>query len=1553
MNARSAFPATGAKGGVVAALRRILSASALPGEADTLSARQRDDIVAFMIEVSGKRVSGVPALKIKSSGTAVEGHRRMQLVIVNDDMPFLVDSVAQAVAAHALDVSRLLHPVLSLRRTAGGGLKEILAAPEEGSTKESFLYMEIERADARTRRALEQEILVTLTKVRAAVADWPRMREALQTDAANLPAGEDQTLLQWFLDNNLTQLGHQIEHADGSITEAQGVLRADRAPLWSEKDRAAAFAWFEAGGEAPLIVKSDRLAEVHRRVPMDMLVVPQRKGRKVKALSVHAGLWTSAALKAPSDKVPVLRARLTAIEKKYGFTAQGHASKALRHVLSTLPHDLLIGFDPEAMEHVALTAMSLADRPRPKLVIVPGALHRHLFVFVWLTRDEISTGRRLLIGSLLEQAANSPMSNWAMELGDGDLALLRFTFDLPEGATIPDEKELDQQIAEMLRGWSLAVEAALAEKYSPTRATRLAIGWASSFPASYRERYYPREAARDIARLAALAGPESRGVRFYKAPTDRAETLRLKIYRTSGLVMLSDAVPVLENFGFSVLKEVPTRLANSSNAQIYEFMVSAGSGALVDRVLARAELIEAALAAVLEGSAENDPFNQLITAAELTPREALLYRAWFRYMRQAGAAYGIQTVVDTLKRAPQATRGIIDLFKALHEPGRRNGKDVAAVDEAIASALASISAIDDDRILRWMRSFVKATLRTNAFVGAGEEALAFKLDSAGIPGLPAPVPWREIWVYSPRVEGIHLRGGPIARGGLRWSDRRDDFRTEILGLMKAQVVKNAVIVPTGAKGGFYPKQLPSVADRDAWLAEGTESYRIFIRALLAVTDNIVKDTVVRPKGIVVRDDDDPYFVVAADKGTATFSDVANQIAIDHGFWLGDAFASGGSQGYDHKAMAITARGAWISVQRHFMEMGVDIQKQSIRVAGCGDMSGDVFGNGMLLSKALKLVAAFDHRHIFLDPDPDPAKSWKERSRLFKLPRSSWADYNEKLISRGGGIFPRTQKSIPLSPQVKAMLGIDEDSIDPSALISAILRSSVDLLWFGGIGTYIKAQAEANSQVGDPGNDALRVNGEEVKARVIGEGANLGVTQAGRIEFATKGGRINTDFIDNSAGVDCSDNEVNIKIPLNREMIEGRLSFEDRNALLKDMTTDVAVLVLEDNRLQTLALSLSESDAVSSLSSHIRVIEILETQGRLNRAVEGLASNDMLNRRAQDGRGLVRPELAVLLSHAKLALQAAIEQSTLPSDPLLNPLLIGSFPKLMRERFEQPLLDHRLRNEIVATELANLMINRLGFVMPFELAEEEGVGLTQVAAAYVAVDQLLDIESLWQSIESSKVSETSRLTLLRLAGSAVRRHIADLLRTAPTHQSPAELVAMIAPSVEKLNAALSDLLRREARQEADGLRERLSETGATASLIERIARLTEQDGTIGNAMLSRRSGMDELAATHAYVSLGEALGLDWARVAVGRVAPTDSWERLLVAGLARDFEQLRLNFLSRMPAKDPVDGVKRWLAEHDMEVAQFHSFIERAKDAPFPTTAMLAQIASQARLLLER
>jgi glutamate dehydrogenase len=1534
-------------------LATLLRQGALPGELDDYSAEEGREAAAFIAVCAGKRQPGSALVRVESTGSAL-GHRRMRIGIVNDDMPFLVDSVAQAIAARGLIIHRLFHPVICTTRDDDGCLKAVEPLCEDRSRRESIIYIEVDRADAKVRQELAAELQNVLSDVRAAVTDWRAMQANMHAQADLVRDPEGQALLHWLADGAMTLLGYEIERPGQQPSGGLGIMGKSDQPT-DEGGSEGAIGYFEKGGQEPLIAKADLRSNVHRRVPLDLIVVPLRERGKIAGIGVHAGLWTSQALSAPIEEVPVLRRQLAALEKDFGFDPSGHGGKALRHALAALPRDLMVNLAPEDVKALVSTSISLADRPRPALMLVRSILRGHMFAFVWLPRDELTTRRRVQIGEMIEQASAGEITNWSVDLGDGDLALLRFTLNVDAKRKTPDVKALDRKLDDMVRGWVPSVEAALAKLVSGTRATKLALTYAPCFPPAFRSRYPAEDAALDIIHLDALTDDQKRGVRLYRLDIDPEAQLRLKIYRKHDLVPLSDVVPVLENFGFHVLKETPTRLEDGNQGHIHEFAVVTSDRAPCGPAIARAEVVQSVIEAVLEGRSENDAFNQLLVSVGLSPEGVVWFRAWFRYLRQTGLSYSQVTVVEALRRAPAVAKGLIALFEAMHDPDLKGARAeaVEAAERKIERGLADVAAIDEDRILRLLRGIIQACLRTNAYAPSGAEALAFKLDSKLVPNLPAPRPWREIWVYSPRLEGIHLRGGPIARGGLRWSDRRDDFRTEILGLMKAQLVKNAVIVPTGAKGGFYPKQLPPSSNRDAWLAEGTEAYRIFIRTLLSVTDNIVGNKVIDPDRVIGNDGDDAYFVVAADKGTATFSDVANAIAIDRKFWLGDAFASGGSNGYDHKAMGITAKGAWVSVQRHFREMGVDVQTDTIRVAGVGDMSGDVFGNGMLLSKAIKLVAAFDHRHIFLDPDPDPAKSWKERARMFALPRSSWADYDAKLISKGGGIFPRSQKSIPLSPEVREMLGLDVEEIEPAALIGAILQAKVDLLWFGGIGTYVKARGESQQEVGDPSNDAIRVNAADLRTKAIGEGANLGITQAARIEFAQLGGRINTDFIDNSAGVDCSDNEVNIKIPLNGEMIEGRLGLEERNLFLAEMTDDIAVIVLEDNRLQTLALSIAERSGAQGLPQQVRVIEMLEESGRLNRAVEGLDTNEELLRRAQQNRGLTRPELAVLLSSSKMALQAAIEETSWTDDPTLVPELLAAFPRAMQARHRDAILNHRLKKEIIATKVANRIVNRLGITAAFALTEEEGASFGQAAAAFLAAERLFDMPALWHELDTADLPEQVRLALFEQAAMGLELHVADLLRVTSPTLSPGEIVATLSPGLAKLKAMVDDLLRPETRGEANSLREHLDALGAPAEIAKKIVRLYELNGAVGLSMLGQKQKIDEVQLTRAYTRLGEALGLDWALHAATTFRAHDQWERLLTAGLARDFEQLRLEFLERRKAADPTEVVDKWVAEQGPRIAQFRGTVERARTASITTAPMLAQIATQARVLLAR
>ncbi|SFG14908.1 glutamate dehydrogenase [Novosphingobium sp. CF614] len=1550
--------------------------SLLPGDGPADGA-WIEESARFLLAAAQSRKPGEPAIELAS---ASEGRRLLRIALINDDMPFLVDSIAAAVAEAGLVIDRLAHPVLSVERDAEGKLVAIPESGVPGSSRESMIYIETARVDARQRRELVRSLEATLADVRGAVADWPRMVEALRADAETVADREGAELLRWFAGGMLTQLGHVTRKRDGSKSQRLGVCRRGAGELLSDASYDRAFAVFDAelaDGEvrAPMVIKANQMATVHRRVPLDLFLIPVIEKGAVTALSVHAGIWTSAALAAPPDRVPRLRWLLAGLASKLGLDPAGHTGKALAHALTSLPHDLVLGLGAQDVERLATTMTGLVDRPRPRLLITRAPLMRHLFAFVWLPRDLVATEMRKRIQAMIEEAAQAPSLDWSLSVEAGNLAMLRFTVDIRDGVHEPDEEELDRRLQVMLRGWPEAVEAALAQTLEPARAAAVAGRYADAFPLAYRSDYGPMEAAIDIGHMRKIVVGEAadgerlqghRDARIYAHESDAPGSLRLKIYEAHGSLPLSDAVPALENFGFRVLAEVPTPLEQGRIGTIHDFTLALPVGRRAGDVLRLAPMIEDALCGVLNGSSENDAFNRLVPGLGLSKREANWLRAWYRYLRQAGMHYGIPTVVDALQGAPTVTLGLIDLFRAIHDPGFSADRASARgrAEEAIRTGLAGVGAINDDRLLRAYRDLVGAILRTNAFAGAGQVALAFKFDSAQVPGLPKPVPWREIFVYSRRVEGIHLRAGPIARGGLRWSDRRDDFRTEILGLMKAQRVKNAVIVPTGAKGGFYPKQLPDPAhDRAGWAAEGQAAYQVFVDTLLSITDNIVGDKVVHPAGIVVLDGDDPYFVVAADKGTAKFSDVANAIAASRDFWLDDAFASGGSNGYDHKAMGITARGAWLSVRRHFLELGVDIQTEPVRVVGCGDMSGDVFGNGMLLSQALKLVAAFDHRHIFIDPDPDPARSWAERKRLFELSHSSWDDYDKGLISKGGGVFPRTLKSIPLTPEIREALGIEAAEIDPDSLISAILWAPVDLLWFGGIGTYVKASSENNATVGDPTNDALRVSANELRAKVIGEGANLGVTQAGRIEFALKGrdglgGRINADFIDNSAGVDCSDNEVNIKIALAAARRAGKLSEKKRVELLRAMTDEVSALVLEDNRLQALALSIAERGGAEAMPSLVRLIEMMEEGGHLDRRTEGLADNEALARRAQDGRGLTRPELAVLLSSGKLLLQDAIEKSELPSDPGLAEMLLSAFPRAMQEKFPRFIKGHRLAREIIATKLANRMVNRLGIVHPFELAEEEGASLAQVAAAFSLAERLFSLDALWDRLETAPMPEAARVTLFDRVAIAVRGHMADLLRAGAGQVAPSQLAARLHDGIAALSTDTVELLGERTLAHSLKLRAGLLELGAPEAVAADVGNLFDLDGAVGIAQLAGDTGIGPRQLVAAFTRIGAGLGLDWAQASAAIMSPSDPWERLLVAGLARDFQQMRLDFLkglahTRLGRKDPLAAAEDWGRSHMASIQAFRAMVRRAEHAVAITPAMLAQIASQARNLLGR
>ncbi|WP_200305356.1 NAD-glutamate dehydrogenase, partial [Paracraurococcus ruber] len=1251
--------------------------------------------------------------------------------IVTDDMPFLVDSALGALARQGRVVRQLLHPVLPVRRDAAGRLQAL--DPAEGGAPESFMRITLGALPAAMLPgqahaapddwpALEAALARAMRDVRQAVTDFPAMAEALRAagqEVAAAPAGAEPggpAFLRWLAEDNFVLLGHRrlSVSPEGAVAvvaaDNLGLLRDAGLPVFDVlRDPAnlppAVRAALSEG--APVsVAKANMRSTVHR--PQHADVVATRiygPDGRVAGGRLFLGLFAAAAYNRNPRSIPMLAEKVGRILTAAGLDPEGHDGRALRNILDTWPRDELFQAPEGAILEGARQALDLQVRPRAALVLREDPFGRFVSAIAWLPRDTFDTRLRERIGAMLARAYAGHLSAFYIMMGDAPLARVHYIIGTTPGR-VPqvDAAALEAAMAQAARSFPDRLAEALAAGRGEAGAARALARWRDAFPPAYRDGATGAQGAADLA-LAERALESGRAAATLDRPPG-AEGLVLRLANPGGPLPLADALPLFESLDLRAIEEVPHRLAPTEGGAVVLHVFALAPGAEAES--ARFPDLLAALSALLDGRAEADGFNRLVLRAGLDWRECWLLRAMYRWLKQVGFAFSQPAVEAALAAQPRAARLLLDLFHARFDPD--GPRDDAALDAEWAALLDGVANPDEDRILSRLRTLLDAVLRTNYH--QDKPWLSLKIDSGAAGEMPAPRPWREIFVHSPRMEGTHLRAGPVARGGIRWSDRREDYRTEILGLMKAQRVKNVVIVPTGAKGGFILKQSPPASDREAFLAEGIECYRTLVRGMLDITDNLAEGRVVPPERVVRRDGDDPYLVVAADKGTATFSDIANGLSVDHGFWLGDAFASGGSAGYDHKAMGITARGAWVMVARHFAEMGHDIFAQEFRCVGVGDMSGDVFGNGLLVSRKTKLVAAFDHRHIFLDPDPDPEASYQERARLFGLPRSSWADYDPAKISAGGGVFPRTLKTIPLSPQVRAVLGIAAERAEPAQVMQAILRAPVDLLYFGGIGTYVKAAAESQAEAGDRANDAIRVNGGEIRAKVVGEGANLAVTQAGRVDYARAGGRINTDALDNSAGVSTSDHEVNIKILLADAERNGTLTRVQRDALLASMTDEVAALVLRDNAQQHLAVTLETLAGAEALPAQAMLMERLEAAGVLDRAVAGLPDAASMRARIAAGDALTRPAVCALLPLAKLWLLDAVEDSDLPDDPAFLPVLAGYFPRPLQDRFPDLIDRHRLRRELVATAIANEVANRLGcagLAQQFDLEAAAGLG----------------------------------------------------------------------------------------------------------------------------------------------------------------------------------------------------------------------------------------------------
>ena len=1479
------------------------------------------DVAAASWRFLGERKQGAPKIRIATAPPA-DGPRLKDISIielVNDDMPFLVDSVMGELTARGLDTHLLVHPVFRVARDPTGALIGLSAGLDTpaGARRESVIQIHVDRIDDEAAKsALIAALTGVLADVRHAVEDWPLMMDrvgaiiaALKADPPALPqdeVAEAILFLEWLKDNNFTFLGgrdYRLD-ADGDVLDpvpnsSLGVQRDDRGEVITadggriEMSPRAQAAFKER--RLLLITKTNARSKVHRQVAMDHIGVKHydRAGRLTGGYQI-VGLFTATAYTRSTRNIPYLRRKVASVLARAGYSPDSHSGRTLTNVLDTYPRDELFSIDEDTLFHFASIIVQLNERPRVRVLPRYDWFERFVSVLVYVPREPYGSGARVAIGRLLASAFNGEIASFVPYFPEGPLVRVHFIIVRSDAALAhPDRARLESDVSRIMKTWPDFLLEALAAVHDPVAARDLFARYGGAFSPTYRDAFPAATAVQDIATIEQMSADAPLGVDFQRgAGGDDAGAARLKLWTHGRPLPLSERVPALEHMGFTVVDEStyhaepqgPGKPQFWLHDMLLEFI---GDGA-IDFEAAKARLDDC-FAAVMCGDAENDGYNALVLVAGLSWRQVALLRTLSRYLRQVSVPYSQDYMWATLVRHAGLAAAISALFEARFDPRLADTppereKHEAAIMAGIEAGLTKVQSLDEDRILRHFANAVRSALRTNYYQadrgGGAKPVIAVKFDSRKLDDMPLPRPRFEIFMCSPRLEAVHLRFGPVARGGIRWSDRPQDFRTEVLGLVKAQQVKNAVIVPVGAKGGFVPKHLPA-GNRDAIQAEGVATYRIFMSAMLDITDNLDLDRVVPPTDVVRHDGDDPYLVVAADKGTATFSDIANEIAREHGFWLDDAFASGGSTGYDHKKMGITARGAWESVKRHFREMNVDIAASPFTVTGIGDMSGDVFGNGMLRERTIKLVAAFDHRDIFIDPDPDCALSFKERERLFKLPRSSWQDYDRYLISPGGGVFSRTAKEIALGPQARAVLGLAAQKATPQEVVNAILKAPVDLLWFGGIGTYVRASEESNDAVGDRANDAIRATGAELRCKVIGEGANLGMTQRGRIEAAFRGVRLNTDAIDNSAGVNTSDVEVNLKIALSIPLRDGRLGWPQRNALLAGMTDEVAALVLRNNYQQTLAISLVERRGLEDLGFQQRLMQTLEKRQLLDRAVEFLPDDMEIAERRRRAAPLTRPEIAVLLAYAKLSLHDDLLNSSVPDDPYLALELGRYFPPSISSRYPDALERHRLRRDIISTGLANSMINRGGPTLVVRIADQTGASVDRIAGAFAAVRDSFGLTALNTAIEEldGKIAGATQLTLFTLVQNLLLDRIVWFLRNVDLGRGLAGIVAHYQSGIAEVADALDRLLPEDATRARAARVSQLAAEGVPDALARRLADLPALAAAADAVLIADRTSKPVAEAAQTYFAAIAYFQLDRIVGATGDIKLADYFDRL--------------------------------------------------------------------------
>ncbi len=1564
---------------------------------EDLAARRIEDLTGAALrhlEIGAKRKPGESLVQVFNPDPERDGFTcsHTVIMIVTDDMPFLVDSMGIVINQSQLATHFIAHPVLAVRRDGHGKLKAIEeeATDQDGAINESWQLYEVDRETDPTRlAALQERVLAALGDVSSATGDWMQMRSRARDIAAEIEARapdlpstevlEARQLLEWMEDNHFTFLGYREyrlkrgkthDLLEPVVDSGLGILRPEGARSRRLKPTVLTGEIRDYARERDLLVitKANSHSTVHRATYLDYVGVKTFDANgQVTGEQRFIGLWTSSAYsKSPRD-IPVLRHKIQRVVSHFGLAPNSHDGKAVMHVLETYPRDELFQASVPDLVRIVRGIVNLYERQQIRVLARRDAFRRFYSLLVYVPRDRYTTQVRLRIEAIAREEFLGTAIESQVQLSDSVLARLHVLVRTnPGDLHRVDTARVEQRIAAAVRTWLDGFKEALIESHEESTALRLYGKYATHLPPAYQADTPAARAMDDLVQLEALtAGMGALQMSLHRSPDQAASKLHFRLFRRDHPIPISDVLPMMENLGLKVISEHPYEitLGPRDTLWIQDFELEHRAGLAID-VGAVAPNLQDAFANIWQGNAENDGFNRLVLSSALTWRQTAVLRAYSRYLLQAGLpfsqAYQEQVLAANANISTLLVRQFTALFDPALETAARND-ELARVRDELDGALEAVKSLDEDRILRAYTAVVVATLRTNYFQtdssGAPKPYFSFKLDPERVPDLPLPRPKFEIFVYSPRVEGVHLRMGKVARGGIRWSDRREDFRTEVLGLMKAQNVKNTVIVPVGAKGGFVPKRLPA-APREEIQREGVACYQIFIKGLLDITDNIADDKIAPPAATVRRDEDDPYLVVAADKGTATFSDIANQVAATYGFWLGDAFASGGSAGYDHKKIAITARGGWECVKRHFREMGVDTQTQDFTVAGIGDMAGDVFGNGMLQSEHLRLLAAFNHQHIFIDPDPDAARTFKERQRLFNLPRSSWEDYDRKLISRGGGIFSRQAKSIPLATQAQAALGLRAASATPQEVIRAILRMPVDLLWNGGIGTYVKSSHESNADIGDRGNDAVRVNGNEVRARVIGEGGNLGLSQLGRVEYAQAGGRLNTDFIDNSGGVNCSDLEVNIKILLNPLVRTGRLKRADRDRLLVAMTDEVAELVLRNNYLQGQAISTLEANAAERFSEHMHVVRALQQAAELDPVIEFLPDEEQAQVRRKRGHGLTRPELAIVLAYSKISLYNKLIASNVPEDEYLSKELERYFPAPIRKRFTGELSRHRLRREIIATATTNSLVNRMGPVFALRAQEDTGADSAAIARAYTIAREVFDVRTLWASIEAldNKVSAATQYAMTYQTSRLLRHMTYWFLARHGSALDIEKSVSRLAPGIALLAKGLESVL---AGNDLKRYREAVSQaiaTGVPARIATRIAALAPMHSALDVVEVAQTRNTDVQLTARTYFLLGERLRLDWIRDQVEGLAIEGHWQAVARGTLRDNLYSLQRNLTARVlsgkKVKDPTRALDAWMAARKLHIEYIQRTVNDMRSGVAVDFATLSVALQAVRRLAE-